>query len=221
MRIRPKYPVLQHTLVALPSVFVVLTLLFAFPSEWGVAAYFDRLEKASPLAERVFECVSAYGNIPFYAFYVFLLYLGVRRNHHESRRFVAWYLVTLGFTLVVTNLLKFGIGRPRPGVGGDFAPFSSADSHQSLPSSHMTETTVTTLPLMHRFGNVGLPLAAGVSNALMGFSRIFLGEHHPSDILISLAVGGAIAYASWRLFHSGFARGLMAVRRTAPPARSA
>lgn len=203
MQTRPRYPVMQHALVALPSILVVAALYFAFPSEWHIGAFFNRLEDASPAAKYAFKCVSAYGNIPFYAFYVFLLYLGVRYNRSEPRRFVVWYLFTLAATLIVTDILKFAVGRPRPGVDGGMMPFSSADSHQSLPSSHMTETTVTTLPLMLRFGNVGLPLLAGFSTALMGFSRIFLGEHHPSDILISLAVGGLIAYAAWRVFHSG------------------
>lgn len=201
-RALPRYPLVSHALVALPSLLMFAALFAIFPCEGTICAYFRQLEEASPVAEQVFECISSYGNIPFYAAYVAVLYAGIRRKCRDSRRFVVTYLVALGFTFAAVELLKYCVGRPRPGIAGDLAPFSSADSHQSLPSAHMTETTVTTLPLMLRFGRYGLPLLAGFGNAAMGFSRIFLGEHHPTDILVSLAVGGGIAYAAWRVAQS-------------------
>ncbi len=194
-----RYPVCRHALAALPSLVMLAALFLIFPSEASIYTYFQQLKDASPLATRVFKGISDYGGIPFFICYALLLYAAIRHNRPGSRRFVFSCLVAFCLALAANRTLKFAIGWPRPGIGGEPMPFSSEDSHHSLPSGHMTESVVTALPLALRFGRFGLPLLAGIVNAAMGFSRIFLGRHHPADILASLIVGGVFAYAAWRI----------------------
>ncbi len=194
-----RYPHLQHTLVALPTLFMCLTILLSFSSEQHTYRHFDELEHARTTAATVLTFVSSYGNVPFYLAYLWFLYTGIRRRCGETKRFVLTYVVSLVFTLLFVEALKTCIGRPRPGVGDDFIPFLDKRTHESFPSGHMTESTITTVPLARRCGGFILPLVAGCLNAAMGYSRIFTGAHHPTDILFSLFLGGIITSSFWHI----------------------
>ncbi|MCD8138968.1 MAG: phosphatase PAP2 family protein [Planctomycetaceae bacterium] len=195
-----RYPHLQHTLVALPTLFMCLTILLSFSSEQQTYRHFDELEQVQTAAATVLKYVASYGNVPLYCTYAWLLYAGIRRRCCETRRFVITYLLSLVFTLAFVEALKTCIGRPRPGVPGDeFIPFLDKRTHESFPSGHMTESTITTVPLARRCGGFILPLLYGCLNAAMGYSRIFTGAHHPSDILFSLFLGGVITSSFWHL----------------------
>ena len=194
-----RYPVYRHALAVLPTLVMVAALFLFFSSEAQIHSHFQYLRNASPLTTRLLQGISDYANIPFFVGYAVLLYIGIRHNPPGLRRFVFSCLIAFFLTFIANRALKFAIGRPRPGIDGGLMPFSRGDSHQSLPSGHMTESVVIALPLAVRFERFGLPLLAGILNAAVGFSRIFLGKHHPTDILASLVVGGAFAYAAWRI----------------------
>ncbi|MCD8350532.1 MAG: phosphatase PAP2 family protein [Planctomycetaceae bacterium] len=197
-----RYPHLQHTLVALPTLFMCLTILLSFSSEQQTYSHFSELENVKTTAATILDAISSYGNIPFYLAYAWFLFIAIRRRCGETKRFVFTYLLSLGFTLLFVEAMKTCIGRPRPGVPGDeFIPFLDKRTHESFPSGHMTESTITTVPLARRCGGFIVPLLVGCLNAAMGYSRIFTGAHHPTDILFSLFLGGIITSSFWHLSH--------------------
>lgn len=197
-----KYPALQHFLLILPTLLVLAALYAVFHNESAIAVFFETHSDAHPRVEDGFEYVSRYANIPYYLMYGYILFTGLRRNDPPMRYFVVSYLLSLVATLFVVEALKHVVGRPRPDVATLFSPFSGHSDYESFPSAHMTETTVSTLPLVLRYGQIAFPLIAGLSNALMGFSRIYLGEHHPSDIGGGLLLGSLFAVSFWHLMRS-------------------
>lgn len=95
--------------------------------------------------------------------------------------------VFLGLSTLVSVLMMFGVKalceRPRP----HFWPQIIEETHSSFPSGHSTfaaaVATVVILIWLHSPHRRMIFLTAVCFAALMGFSRIYLGVHYPTDVL--------------------------------------
>ncbi|MEU8713178.1 MULTISPECIES: phosphatase PAP2 family protein [unclassified Streptomyces] len=115
---------------------------------------------------------------------------------HSAWRTALWLAVTCALGTVAQQTLKAAVGRPRPEWHD---PVDSAH-YAAFPSGHtMTATVVCGLLLwlLHRCGT-GPALrrtaliAAGVSVAGVGLTRVWLGVHWPSDVLGGWLLGSLV-----------------------------
>ena len=133
---------------------------------------------------------------------VYVIVLWALHLWFVKRRALAYdFLLALLVTVVVTEVLKFAIGRPRPEDTyvnvNILKPALFPDlTDPAFPSGHTSRAFVfaSVVGLHERKWLVGLlPYAV-----LVGLARVYEGAHYPSDILGGAVVGIAIGIVVWR-----------------------
>jgi membrane-associated phospholipid phosphatase len=98
--------------------------------------------------------------------------------------------VAIGLNVLLTSGLKYAINRPRPYVQypGDIVKRTDAGKY-SFPSGHTSTAfaTATALTLSTKKWYVGVPAYAYA--CAVGYSRMRLGVHFPSDVLGGMVIG--------------------------------
>jgi undecaprenyl-diphosphatase len=116
----------------------------------------------------------------------------------ERRRHVAMIWFAMTGSAVLNQGLKAAFGRARPSLFESLVPASSF----SFPSGHsmnaMVYYTVVGFAIGHVVGpgaaRTGTYLVSAILVVLVGWSRMHLGVHYPSDVIAGFAVG-----TSWAL----------------------
>ncbi|GAB4537091.1 MAG: phosphatase PAP2 family protein [Thermodesulfovibrionia bacterium] len=111
-----------------------------------------------------------------------------------KRAFLVMLLCVFAVTIgdISANILKHIIARPRPchtlkdirllvGCGGSF----------SMPSNHTVNAFTLASTFSHFFKKTAIPMFTVAM--LIAFSRIYVGVHYPSDVLIGALWGGMVA----------------------------
>lgn len=96
---------------------------------------------------------------------------------------------TVGVAYVTNTALKLAVGRRRPNLP-DLPPLTGTPTGLSFPSAHAATAFAGALAYS-RLGAPTVPLY-GLASAL-AYSRLYLGVHHPSDILAGALLGTVLA----------------------------
>jgi membrane-associated phospholipid phosphatase len=84
--------------------------------------------------------------------------------------------------------IKRVVRRTRP-PADQLPPLCRTPSALSFPSAHACSTTAASIMLVPV---IGLPAALAIIGA-MGFSRLLLGVHYPTDVVAGIGVGAGVA----------------------------
>lgn len=197
-------------LLALPLAALALALYLALGWDADVAAWHKAWRHGHPGAVFGLHLLTDWTNALFYLLYAGLFLHGYRTSNRALMRLALLYAV---FQLVVAfgavRVLKIGLGRPRPDVGGCFVFFSLDSAHNSLPSGHTAEIVGAVLPLALWLRRSSLSLALGLLIALMAYSRVALGWHFVSDTLAGGAMGALSGLAIYFFWAAGEPEGCL------------
>ena len=120
----------------------------------------------------------------------------------KTMSFCAYIFLSVGIAGLIATILKRVIGRARPVHFDDlgafsFHPFSDA-SYASFPSGHSTNVGALFAAIALLFPSLRIP--ALLLAIWLGFTRVLVGSHYPSDVIAGLAFGGWYAYFSALFF---------------------
>lgn len=131
------------------------------------------------------------------------------RDGRRGRTTVLLLLLLIPATdQISSHLMKPLVARPRPcraeaGIEGVRTHGARCSRRGSFPSSHAANTAAAAALLAFRYRRAGVP--AALISLLVGYSRVYLGVHYPSDVaggwLLGAVLGGAAAGIPLTLGH--------------------
>jgi membrane-associated phospholipid phosphatase len=100
--------------------------------------------------------------------------------------------------VIVTNILKYSVNRTRPFNTYDFIEKMSSGGSPSFPSGHTSDafSLATAVSLVYPKWYVIIPSYAWA--ATVGYSRMALGVHYPSDVVVGAIIGSGSAFLCYK-----------------------
>ena len=117
------------------------------------------------------------------------------RPRPEQKRMLIFIALVLPLVYVASLLGGALYNDPRPFVVGDFAPLIPHKANNGFPSDHVLWSAAMAAIMFP--GNRYLSLILWVLTILVGASRVYVGVHHPIDIvgtILMVIVVAALAY---------------------------
>jgi membrane-associated phospholipid phosphatase len=108
-------------------------------------------------------------------------------------------LAALAISGGITIILKYSVNRDRPFVTYPDITRKSAAGSPSFPSGHTSSAfaTATSVSLAYPKWYVIAPSFAWAGT--VGYSRMHLGVHYPSDVLVGALIGSGCAYLTYKV----------------------
>ncbi|MYF99330.1 phosphatase PAP2 family protein [Candidatus Poribacteria bacterium] len=157
-----------------------------FLTRWD-QQFFDRIYDAPPRSEpmwTVMEVGTEFGHYrSIMGFSILLMAYGNEDRQNTGRLLSSAYISTGVLTYGVKQLVR----RKRP--------LDDMLGNPSMPSGHTSIAFSAATILGYEYPKWRIPLYIGAG--LVGFSRIYLGRHYTSDVLVGAAIGTAMGVVVW------------------------
>jgi len=101
---------------------------------------------------------------------------------------------TLIASTFITTALKVTVKRPRPFAADPYIVQASSGGSTSFPSGHTSEAFATATSLYMAYPKWYVAVPAFTWASMVGYSRMYLGVHYPSDVLAGAVVGAGSAW---------------------------
>ncbi len=122
----------------------------------------------------------------------------IAKNQNDKRRGI--YLAeSFAANVAFTYLLKKTINRKRPGETDPTFSVLTPASSRSFPSGHTSEAFSLATSLTIALPKWYVIAPAYTFAGLVGYSRMYLGAHYPSDVIAGALVGSGTAWLSYQI----------------------
>lgn len=145
-----------------------------------------------PVLDKIMIFVSSLGNkgMIWITIGILFLLLGVKNKKWRTRGLLVLFSLAANF-LVCNAVLKPLVDRTRPYYVLEYTPLIPPVGDPSFPSGH-TAASFAAATAIYAI-NKKWGIAAYLFAAIMGFSRLYLGVHFPTDVIFGAIVGMAAA----------------------------
>jgi membrane-associated phospholipid phosphatase len=111
---------------------------------------------------------------------------------------IAYFIVQLIASVIITRVLKFAIGRARP---SDYSEKQIASlRNDAFPSGHSADMSSSASTLSYFLSIYFLRVISYLCVAAMGLSRIAVGSHYPLDVIGGTFIGLFTGYIICHVF---------------------
>ncbi len=125
---------------------------------------------------------------------VLILAVGLIEKDHEVTQKGLIVAETLIVSTLITTALKYSVNRTRPFETYSFIDNVIIEDSPSFPSGHTSSAFATATSLSLAYPKWYVIAPSFVWASAVGYSRLDLGVHYPSDVLIGALVGTGSAY---------------------------
>jgi len=178
----------QHIIFILLALLIIPILFYFDTPIWQAAR--DLVEPDYLYIPELFTHWGLY--LFYFIIAIFWIYALIKKKQRLIHIGMAYLKAQFVFSLVVVRLLKFMLGRARPGYDPEFAFFETSFKHNAFPSGHSADAFVSGFFLYYLLkqsqytGYRFLPL---IYAFLIALSRVFVSSHYPSDVAAGMAIG--------------------------------
>lgn len=143
-----------------------------------------------------FEGITILGEELVYILIFSILYWCISKR--EAIKLIIIFMVSG----VINNSLKELINRDRPiGIEGIISMREQTATGKSMPSGHTQLAATFYYYLIVRFKKLWITIAASILIGLIALSRVYLGVHWPSDVVVSIILAIGIVHAGLYLYN--------------------
>ena len=187
--------------IILLSVISFLIILLVFTPEILLAQNLDvdilkRINPTCPDSAYWLQISTSVYWAPTIPAIIYFGYVFFRRNIQVRCRGLK-FLLSIGFSQLITEVLKIIVNRERPADRYPYEIFVSSTTHDgSFPSGHTSAAfaTATILVLENEKWYIAVPAYLWAGS--VAYSRMYLGKHYPSDVMGGVMIGIVSAYLS-------------------------
>lgn len=137
---------------------------------------------------KLFECITMLGEET-----ILILLIAVMYYAFDKRLALRIGYITIT-SMCVNGVVKNIVKRPRPFASGAVNPARAhTATGYSFPSGHTQTIATWSTAFAMYFKKAWVRVPAGIGIVAVAFSRLFLGVHYPSDVIVGAALGIGIA----------------------------
>lgn len=175
------------------TILFTVALVFVYTTAFGQNPDIDILKvvnlNRNTALDWPFKIISAAAFPVSYGIPLMILMAGYRVKKRILKQ-KGWYMAgSMLLSAIVVNILKYTFQRPRPFISYPFIEKLSAGGSPSFPSGHTSDAMAMAMALSLMFPRWYVIVPSFVWAGLVGYSRMDLGVHYPSDVLAGVVVG--------------------------------
>lgn len=191
---------------ALPSSFLV-SLLFVIPvlSYSQVLKKFDRQtlqefsEDRNKCTTRFMQGISRSTEAISLSIPASLIIEGMLSHDKSTVRKGMYIVKTIAVSTAITFALKYSINRLRPFAADSLIIKAGSGGDPSFPSGHTSLAFATATSLSFAYPKWYVIIPSYLWAGTVGYSRMYLGVHYPTDVFAGAVIGTLSGYLSYKL----------------------
>lgn len=157
-----------------------------FGNEIEILKYLESLR--TDFLANLFEFITILGEETILILLIAVLYFAFNKNFAQKLFYIC--VTSLGVNGIIKNFVKL----PRPFLGGKITPVrADTATGYSFPSGHTQNFATWSTVLSLNVKKIWCGILTGAFIILIAFSRIFLGVHYLSDVIVGAILGVLLA----------------------------
>ncbi len=141
-----------------------------------------------------------------YIIMIGILVFAYSRKNKEAQQKAYLIIASFILTAIISNTLKYSLDMPRPFETYAFIEKISVGGSPSFPSGHTSDAFVIAMAVSLAFRKWFIVLPFFIWASLVGYSRMHLGVHYPSDVLAGAIIGSGSAWLCFFLSRKHFGK---------------